>query len=481
MPGDIRVFIIAPESEKNSLPSEEEVRQLIKQSPRMKISPPLNRTVGDELLPNTPSSGLIVSESLDSDTGAIRWELGNGAKVILKETKNRNNEIVLRAMARGGSTSVPPEDDVSAGLAAEMISVSGMGPYSRTELSRKLADKQVSISYWISNYYRGLDGSTTMGDIKTLFEMIYLGFTDPRIDPEAVKVMMDQYRTALAQRNENPDTVFSDEINKVTYGNHPHFKPLELADLPKANMDTALNFIRRGLNPGDYTFIFTGNLDTEMIRYYVESYIASIPRKETWDTWTKLNIERPAKTEKTVYKGKEERSLVYMGWFNKIPYSEENSAAAQVLSEYLDIRMTEEIREKLGGVYSISVGVSVSPVPESELIMVVYFACDPRRARELSNAVLELLNRTVNSAINQDTFGKSVEALKKEWESSIQSNSYIAQSYSNSSVLLNLPLSRLDKRPRYYEGVTPADIQKICAQASQNGPALVILYPEQNP
>jgi zinc protease len=141
--------------------------------------------------------------------------------------------------------------------------------------------------------------------------------------------------------------------------------------------------------------------------------------------------------------------------------------------------MDNEIREKLGGVYSISAGVSVSPVPQSELIMQVRFACDPKRVPELSAAVNNLLQQTSRS-IDGDIFGKAVEALKKEWEISMQSNAYIAQSYANSSVLLRLPLSRLNRRPQYFSAVTTADIQRICAQLLQSGPAQVVLLPERN-
>jgi len=73
-----------------------------------------------------------------------------------------------------------------------------------------------------------------------------------------------------------------------------------------------------------------------------------------------------------------------MSWFDPMPFTEEQSVVSSVLSEYLDILMTEEIREKLGGVYSISVGASVSPVPSGELVMQVFFACDPQRIEELT-------------------------------------------------------------------------------------------------
>jgi zinc protease len=308
--------------------------------------------------------------------------------------------------------------------------------------------------------------------------MIHLFFTEPRIDPNAAKVMLDQYRTDLALRDEDPETVFGDEITRTITGGSPWFKPLELADLARVDTGRALAFIRRSLNPADYTFVFTGNIDTEALRRCAETWLASIPPGETWNTWRNLNIRRPGKTERPVYKGREEQSTVYMTWYDKAPYSEEAGAAASALTEYLEIRMTEEIREKLGGVYSISAFAVINPVPDGELNLSVYFACDPRRVRELTAAVTELISQTSGGAVHGDTFTKSVEALKKDWEASIQSNVYIARSYANSSALLNLPLSRLDKRPAYYSAVKPGDIQKLCAQLVPKGPATIVLYPE---
>jgi zinc protease len=495
--GDLQVFIFAPDAEKANLPNEGRIRQLIKNSGKLKITPPKSGTVEEGLLAVSPARGIIISEYFDDENGVVIWELENGAHVILKPTNNKNDEVVLQAMARGGISSVPVEDNISASLATEMIQVSGLGPWSRSELTRMLAGKQVAFSYSVSHYYRNFRGSATTGDLKTLFEMLYLSFTEPRIDPVAVQGMMEQYASSLALRDENPRTAFTDEINRTLYGGNPYFKPMELADLSRADINTALEFTRKGLNPADYTFIFTGNLESATMVDLVETYLASIPPRESWNTWTDLAIERPGEVEKNVYKGKEEQSQVYMAWFSTpssegaSPFTEELNAATQVLSEYLDIRMTDEIREKLGGVYSISVSVSISPVPRGELSMGVYFACDPRRVRELSAAVIDLLKKTAGTAtsgnvategsvINRDTFDKAVEALIKEWETSMQSNSYIAQSYANSSVLLNLPLSRLNRRPQYFRAVTQADIQRICAQLIQGkGPAQVNLFPEQ--
>ncbi|MDR1375094.1 MAG: insulinase family protein [Treponema sp.] len=475
---DMAVFISAPEAEAAALPNPERIRQLVLEMRTAPIARPVAEEVNGELIAEDPEPGLITAESEDPAAGAIIWELANGAKIILKETANRNNEVSLYALAKGGVTSTDDRVNISAGLAAEMLQASGVGPYSRSVLVKKLADKQVAGGFWTANYYRGFQGAAAVGDLKTLFELLYLTFTQPRMDEDAVQAMLDQYRTTLVRQNEDPDTVFSHEITNTIYGNHPRFKPLETEDLEKVSMDEALAFLKDAFNPGDYTFVFTGNLDAVLLRPLVETYIASIPPGRSWNSWRDLHITRPSNVGKTVFKGKEERSLVFMGWYTPAAYSEQAGAAAAVLNEYLDIILTEEIREALGGVYSISASVSTSPIPSGESAMEVYFACDPQRAQELVSAVTGRIQHVAEGGIDTGTFAKAVEALKKNFESSMESNVYIARNYANFSVLLNLSLDRLDKRPELYEAVTVQNMQETARQLLRNPPVQVILYPE---
>ena len=472
---DLTVFIIGPEDSDPINTSQ--IKRIASEARKARIEPSLSQELSGDLLEGLPEKGRILSETKD-ETGALIWDLENGARVILGETANRNNEIVFYALARGGSLSFGEERDISAHLAPEMLNVSGLGPYSRQDLIKKLMDKQVSFSFWASSFLRGFQGQSTTADIKTLFEMLYLSFTQPRFDPDAVKAMMDQYRTNLARQEDDPETAFSHEITRFIYGNSPRFNPLEIADLERVDTGKALNFVRRSLNPADYTFVFTGNIENETFRHLVETYLASLPQGTAWNQWLDVDIKRPGQVRKEMRKGKEERSAVYMAWFIPAAYSESLAAAASALNEYLDIRLTEEIREKLGGVYSISSWVSAGIVPRGEVSLGVYFICDPRRAEELSDAIEAQIRDIAASALNRDIFGKSLEALKKNHEQSIQSNSYIAQSYANSQVIYRVPLNRLTKRPSYYDAVKVQDIQALVKQILEGGPARFILYPE---
>ena len=149
------------------------------------------------------------------------------------------------------------------------------------------------------------------------------------------------------------------------------------------------------------------------------------------------------------------------------------------MGEYLENKLTARIREQMGGTYSIAAGVSQSIfLSGGELTMSVYFPCAPGRTQELGAAILEELDAVASGLIDQDAFTKSVEALKKNFETSMQENLSVSRSYAAYSVIYDRPLSRLEQRPALYQGVSKADIQQAVQKLLPRGPVTVILYTE---
>jgi zinc protease len=420
----------------------------------------------------------------------VLWTLSNGAKIILKETANRNNSLSLYALAKGGETGVPPEDDISAYMAREMQNASGLGPLDRRELSLFLSDKQLSLSFWTNTYTRGINGETSLRDIESFFQLLYVNFTQSRIDDAGFNLVREARRTSLLQEEDDPETIFSREVTKFVYGNHPRFKPLELSDLDRLDREKAVSFLKRASNPSDYTFVFTGSLGPSeggrfpLIRALAETWIAGIPGTgsaeypEAWNNWDDPGITRPGKAELTLRKGKEQKALVYMIWFNKTPWTERANAAALAANEYLEIILNDEIRENLGGVYSISPYLSLTPAPEGELSLGVFFVCDPERAEELRGAVKERLALIAEGQIDEEILTRAKEALVKGFGQSMENNAFIARNYASFSLMLDIPLSHLDERPELYRSVTAGELRQILERALANGPGEVVLFPE---
>jgi len=478
---DINVFVLAPLSEAENIPSARRIQEIFSQTANALITPRSDVSFSDSLLDKTPPAGAIASEQIDSGTGALTLTLSNGAKVILMETANRNNEIILYAMARGGTSSAAEQSAITAGILSNMIGISGLGPYSQVDLANILAGKQVSFSFWDSSYSRGFQGSSTTQDITTLFEMIYLFFTDPRLDERAIDALLDQYRTYLAHINEDPQSVFSLELEKIIYNNNPLFITPSAADMDKVSIEQAAAFLQYYLNPSDYTFVFTGNLDLSAARELSKTYIASIPAAgPSMNNWNNPGLPLPREGRRTVYKGVDDRSIVYIGWRTAAPsgFNEQQNQTAAVLSEYLNIMLNDEIRENLGGVYSISSGASISVIPSGQYNLEVYFYCNPQRVDELITAVIRNINDVYSGSFNMDIFNQAKEALLMGHERSIQQNLHIAQSYANSSALYNTPLNRLNLRPEAIRAVAANDVQALLRSMTASGPVQLVLYPE---
>ena len=66
-----------------------------------------------------------------------------------------------------------------------MIEIGGLGNFSATDLSKRLAGKKVSCALSLSQDSENVNGMAAPSDLRTLFELIYLSFTAPRMDEEA--------------------------------------------------------------------------------------------------------------------------------------------------------------------------------------------------------------------------------------------------------------------------------------------------------
>ncbi|MDR0411027.1 MAG: insulinase family protein [Treponema sp.] len=482
MDDDLAVFLIAPEGEE--LPTQERILGVaseIKNAKKNEIARPQSKAYDTRLLKSRPAAGAVISESVDQETNAVVWELSNGAKVVVKQTANKNDEIILYALARGGVTSVPASDAMSARLASDLLTASGAGGYSLQELIKKLAAVNVSLSFNMQNFTRTISGSSTVKDLSSFMELLYLHATQVKLDPSAVKTTLSRYHTYLANQENDPETMFWREVMNETFDSSPYFKAIEASDIDAVDPDVSLALLKRALNPADYVFVFTGNIDVELLKRLVSTYLASIPTgAEKWDDWTSVDISNKGNREKTLIKGKEDKSLVFLMWREEENYTEEGSAAAAVLTEYLNTIFKNKIREKLGGVYSIYTETTLSPLPSlTAFSMEIVFPCDPQNAENLIMEAKAEVQNVADGIIDEDILAKAKETVKKSWETSIQDNSYLAASYANSAVIYHGPFSRVDKRPALYEETSAEALSGMTAKLlGGDGHIQLVMFPE---
>ena len=113
------------------MPSQKELLALLDQSQRQEIAAYVDSTRKEPLIPTPPSPGKIVEETTIPEIGVTQWVLSNGAKVLLKPTDFKNDEILLSGFSPGGHSLVSDQDLWSAQFADAVVGAGGIGQFSR--------------------------------------------------------------------------------------------------------------------------------------------------------------------------------------------------------------------------------------------------------------------------------------------------------------------------------------------------------------
>src|SRR5262249_21903402 len=145
---------------------------------------------------------------------------------------------------------------------------------------------------FIGELNQGMRGGSTPQDIETMFQLLYLRFTAPRADPTAFAAVAAQARAVLANRMASPDVVFEQTIDAALSQNNPRRQPPTPATVEQWNLDASFAFYKaRFADAGNFTFVFVGSFNLEMLRPLVETYIASLPATDAHQTWRDVGIE----------------------------------------------------------------------------------------------------------------------------------------------------------------------------------------------
>jgi zinc protease len=476
---DLTVLLAAPDSRAAELLTREAVVAAMGRAAASKPAAIKEEGPPKPLMNAIPEPGRIVKEESHPGLGVIEWTLSNGATVYLKPTAFKNDEIVLDALALGGTSAASDADFISARLADGMAAYSGLGDLSARELERSLKGKAAGISRSLGTYTVGLSGSSGVKDLETLFQLVNLHFTGNRIDPEAAQAYLDGLRTALADQEKDPQTVFSLTASETVNGRHPRFMRLRAIDLASADPARALAFLRSAYWAGDFSFSLAGNLDLAEARRLVETYIASIPQPRRGTAWRDLGVERPSGLDVRVTKGTDQKSLVYMAWFAPDQYSYPKFLAGRALKDYLDIKLIEVIRERMGGAYSAGATVSYQTIPASELGLSISFGCDPARVDELCAATEGLLADAAAGRIDAADMDKVREILEKSTETDFQRNATWAATLNQLRLVRGQPLEVLEGYRGLIRSLKASDLAAAAGLFDPESLNRVVLYPER--
>ena len=450
-------MVLMKEAEGVSYPTEQELAAIVKQVRSEKLEAYVDNVKQEPLMASAPKAGSIKKVVENKVLGFKKLTLSNGAKVVLKKTDYKDNEIRVAGSANVGYSAFQ-NDPINAANASTVWEVSGLAGFTGNDLQKMLAGKQCSVGLTMSPFRHGIAGTSTPKDLETMMQLLYLSMTNLTKDEKAFENLKNTYVTVLSNKSNNPNMVYQDSIQSTLYlGNKLALLP-NAEDIQNINYDRVLDMQKQLYgNAKDFTFYFVGNYDEKVLLPLIEQYIASLPNKGMKLKNQKIPYAK-GEVKNIFTKAMENpQSQAREMWFVKLPaYTQKTAVLADISARLLEMKYLRSIREELSAAYSTGASCGLIFDYDGKLALTINGTAqlNPDKVDAAVPCFFKGMEETI-AAPDANDLQKVKEILLKQAGVDEKTNSYWLQ------VLSMYDLRKVDTHTSYREMVKSVTAQQI--------------------
>lgn len=475
-------LVTAPNKTGINIPTEAQLLAMSNKAFSQQVKPMEEKAVASELETGDVKGGHIVSQVPINGMNATTYTLDNGIKVTIKQTDFKSDEILVNGVKKGGTCNYGVADKSNVNFATNVVDAMGIGNYTPSDLEKILAGKKAKVDFDISDIDNDIAGSCSVKDFETLMKLIYLNATQPRKDEALFNAFKTKQKTMLQFMSANPQVSFFDTTIKSLYGGNPLAKMIfpHPEDFDKIDLDRALDIYKKEFATADgYNFFIVGNVDMDKAIPAIEKYLGSIPAAKKEPSY-KDNGVRMVKGEHTikVKKGKEKQSMIFAGYYGDTKYSEDLALEANAVAEILNIKVIEDLREKMGGIYTGGFYADVRKEPYNRYAVMMQLPCGPENVDKLLAASKEEIKTLKEKGPDAADLDKVKSQWREKYRTNLKENKYWAGKLED-ILFWGKSQEHVTQYEIWIEKLTPADIQKTAKLLFDGKNEFTsILYPE---
>ena len=419
-------------------------------------------TASGPLVATRPARGRIISERRIDAIGVTEWTLSNGARVFIKPTTFKRDEILFSGVSLGGVGSLPPGEFFSAQLGPALLERGGAGTLDAIELRKQMADKMASVSASVDPRGESINGSAAPKDLGILFELVWAKVRTPRVDSSAISAYKSQLTSLFQNRSNQPGAVYFDTIGVTMSQGHPLSRPVTTGLIDSLDVQVGLRvFNDRFRDFSDFTFVVIGSVELDSLRPHVEQWLAALPGGGRVETPHPIDIQPPAgSVSKVVRKGLEPKAQTNIYITGSHPWSRDDAMRSAVITEVLQMRLRDVLREDLGGTYGPGFGTSIDRV-SNRFQTVVNFGAAPDRVDSLATVALDVVRTFASDGPTADELAKVRENLLRTRERGLSENGFWLGLLQSSSLWNDDPVESVASYTARVAAIDAASVQAL--------------------
>ena len=284
------------------------------------------------------------------------FTLSNGMRVFLLE----DHELPLMhglALVHTGNLFDPPDKHGLSQVMADVLRSGGTKSKTGDQIDEQLENLAAAVE---SNMDES-SASLTFSALKESADQVLATFkevlTDPEFRQEKIELELSQFRSAIARRNDDANSIPDRELASIVYGRDtPYGWQIEYADLARIHRDDLIQFYRRFYFPKNIMLAVYGDFSSAEMKDKLEKMFGSWKSDQPPAPAFPAVSAKPAPGVYLAEKTDVTQTFFSMGELGGTLRDKDYPAlavAADILGQGFSSRLLSQIRTKLGYAYEI--------------------------------------------------------------------------------------------------------------------------------
>ena len=404
-----------------------------------------------------------------ADLGVTRVDFPNGVRLFVKPTEFRDNQILVNVRTGIGELALPTDRVTSMTLANSVMGPGGTAKLTVDQLNRVLSGKTYNINAGMATDAYTLGGSTKPEDLQLQMQVLTAYLVDPGLRAAPFELARSQFPAQLAQLRATPGGVLGRDLGElISSGDQRDAMPTE-AEIAAMSIEEVRAGVTEGRARGPIDIVMVGDVTVDAAIATVANTFGALPdRGAQAEPLPGSDVRRfPAPSAEPVqlkHEGPGEQAIGLIGWPTTDAIGDQLEARQlAILSAVVQLRLNEEVREKLGLSYGPGSGASSSSVFPDYGYLLMLAETRPESLPALFTAFDSIAASLRDTPISDDELLRARAPVVESLRRSQADNGYWVSQLADAGRKPET-FDEIRSHVTDYESVTPADIQRLARQ-----------------
>ncbi|QZH75181.1 MAG: insulinase family protein [Erythrobacter sp.] len=410
--------------------------------------------------------GTVRADTTIEDLGIRTVIFDNNVRLNIKQTDFEPGRVRFNVNVDGGTFALEGMNSTAASIYLQIASqVGGLGQHSFDEITELLAGKQVSTGIGAGNDVFNSGGITTPDDLLTQMQVSAAYLTDLGLRPEAdarFGAVIDQ---VWGQLESQPGQVFGLRIGEMI-ADSPYTDFPSREELGAVNREALREAVLAAGANGAIEIAIVGDIDPDVAIATVAQTFGALPaRNAEFSEFTEQRALpfRDLSGEEIndyTHTGQADQALVASVWRTRDDSDFREDMGLRLLSELVQLKGLETLREELAATYSPSVGNNTSSDFTDFGTLSLSAVVDPAQADEVRAIITRLAAELRDEPVSEDMLLRARQPVLESIRLARENNGFWLGVTSSAQSEAER-LDRVRTQVEVLQSFTPADLQAL--------------------